>query len=141
MSDRSITIATVTAAPFIDCGKQLTPRLQLVVGYTTGGTSMITGHHFSRGYEISVRHDRKSHEGWTSFIIDGKGNPTACIETAARFSQKTLDKIAHDVRAGKHNDLIERLYAKARSNRSEYEWPESILPQSQTVPSDELQLA
>jgi len=153
MTDRSIVIATVTAPTFIDCGKAVTPRLRLVVSYTLGGVNYFNGQRYSRGYEIAVQHDRRSNEGWTSIIIDGKGNPTAFVEAAARFSQKTLDKIADDVRAGKHNDLIERLYAKAKSNRSEYEWPASILPQPQVIPSngfadcgeaytdDELQLA
>lgn len=136
MSDRSITISTVTASPFEDCGRVLTPRLQLVVDYTTGGMCFFTGNRYSRGYEIAVRHDRLSDDGWVSLIIDGKGNPTALVEQAARFSAKTFDKIVNDVRTGKHNELIARLYAKAKANRPEYAWPESIWPQADIIPSD-----
>ena len=136
MSDRSVTIATVTAPDFVDCGRSLTPRLQLVVSYTTGGMCYFTGNRYSRGYEIAVRHDRRSSEGWVSIIIDGKGNPTAFVEPAARFSQKTLDRIANEVRDGKHDRTISVLYAKAKINRSEYAWPESIMPKPDVIPAD-----
>jgi hypothetical protein len=70
-------------------------------------------------------------------LLDGKGNPTASLEPAARFSAKTLERIANDVRNGKHDELIERLYTKAKANRSEYDFPASILPLvAQVIPSD-----
>jgi len=125
---QDITIKIVTAAPFKDLSATLTPRLKLVVEYTLGGTSFFTGSTFPRGYAIAIQHDRVSDQGFTSFILDGKGNPTACIEGAKRFSAKTLERIASDVRSGKHDELITKLYAKAKANRPEYAWPESILP-------------
>lgn len=125
---QEITIKTVEAPAFKDLSAMLTPRLKLVVEYTLGGTSMFTGSHFPRGYEISVRHDRVSDQGFTSLIIDGRGNPTAPIESAKRFSAKTLERIANEVRSGKHDELITKLYARAKANRSEHAWPESILP-------------
>ena len=71
-------------------------------------------------------------------LLDAKGNPTAELEPAARFSAKALERIANDVRNGKHDELITRLYAKAKANRAEYAWPESILPlvASDVIPSD-----
>lgn len=125
---QSITIKTVTAPAFENFREMLTPRLKLEVEYTLGGTSFFTGSHFPRGYEISVKHDRVSDRGFTSMLIDGKGNPTAPIEPAKRFSAKTLERIVNEVRSGKHDELIAKLYAKAVSNRSEHKWPESILP-------------
>lgn len=136
MPDRSITISNVTANPFEDCGRMFTPRMQLIVNYTTGGMCYFTGNRYSRGYEIAVRYDRLSDQGWVSIIIDGKGNPTSLVEQAARFSAKTLDRIANDVRNGKHNTLIEALYARARVNRREHVWPDSILPNANLIPSD-----
>lgn len=69
---QSITIKTVTAPSFKeDFGSAtLTPRLTLEVSYTTGGTSYFTGSHFPRGYEISIKHDRKSDQGFTSMLLD-----------------------------------------------------------------------
>jgi hypothetical protein len=128
MSEQSITLKQVTAQPFKDGSAMLTPRLTLVVSYTKGGTSFITGAAIPRGYDVSVQYDRQSDQGFTSIIIDGKGNPTASIEPAAKFSSKSLERIANDVRNGKHDDLIAQLYTKAKANRSEYAWPESILP-------------
>ena len=138
MSEKSITIKTVTAPVFKDWNNMLTPRLKLVISYTKGGTCYFTGGHAPRGYEISVQHDRHSDQGFTSMLIDGKGNPTASIEAAARFSATKLERIADDVRNGKHDELIARLYAKAKANRSEYAWPESILPlvAPVVIPSD-----
>jgi len=136
MPERAITINTVTAQPFEDCGRTLTPRLHLIVSYTTGGMCYFTGNRYSRGYEIAVRHDRSSNEGWVSIIIDGKGNPTAIVEQAARFSQKTLERIANDVRCGKHNATINALYANAKANRSAYQWPEGIMAKPEAIPSD-----
>ncbi len=136
MSERFITINTVTAQPFEDCGRMLTPRLHLIVSYTTGGMCYFTGNRYSRGYEIAVRHDRSSNEGWVSIIIDGRGNPTAIVEQAARFSQKTLKRIANDVRCGKHNATINALYANAKANRSAYQWPEGIMAKPDAIPSD-----
>ncbi len=125
---KSITIKTVTAPAFKDCNSMLTPRLKLEVSYTKGGMCFLTGNSYARAYEISIQHDRHSDQGFSSFLIDGKGNPTASIEGAKRFSAKTLERLASEVRNGKHDDLIARLYAKAKANRSEYAWPESILP-------------
>jgi len=138
MSQQSITIKTVTAPAFKDLSAMLTPRLKLVVSYTLGGTSFLTGATFARGYEIAIQHDRKSDQGFTSLILDGKGNPTAGIEGAKRFSAKTLERIADEVRNGKYDELIARLYDKAKSNRSEHAWPESILPLVEpiVIPSD-----
>lgn len=128
MSQQSITIKTVTAPAFQDGSWMLTPRLELVVSYTKGGVNIFTGSSYPRGYELSVQHDRLSDQGFSSFLIDGKGNLTTVLEPAARFSAKTLERFANDVRSGKHDELIERLYAKAKANRSEYAWPDSILP-------------
>lgn len=135
---QSITIKTVEAPAFKNFSAMLTPRLKLVVSYTKGGMSYFTGSSIPRGYDISVQHDRHSDEGYTSMLLDGKGNPTAALEAAARFSAKTLERIADEVRSGKHDDLIARLYAKAKANRSEYAWPESILPlvAPVVIPSD-----
>ena len=89
---------------------------------------MFSGGTIPRGYDLSVRHDRISDQGWTSVIIDGKGNPTASLKSAARFSANMLELLAKEVRDGKHDELIAKLYAKAVANRSEYAWPETILP-------------
>lgn len=126
--DQSITIKTVTAPAFKDFSNVLTPRLRLVVSYTKGGTSMFSGGTIPRGYDLSVRHDRVSDQGWASMIIDGKGNPTATLKPAARFSANMLELLAKEVRDGKHDELIAKLYAKAVANRPEYAWPETILP-------------
>lgn len=128
MSNQSITIKTVTAPAFKNFSEMLTPRLKLTVSYTKGGTSWFSGQHFPRGYQLSIDHDRKSDQGFTSLIIDGKGNPCADLEPAARFSAKVLERLANEVRNGKHDELIERLYAKAKANRPEYAWPASMLP-------------
>lgn len=134
---QSITIKTVEAPAFKDGSQMLTPRLKLVVSYTKGGTSYITGKAIPRGYDLAIQHDRHSDAGYTSMLLDGKGNPTASLEPAARFSAKTLERIAADVRNGKHDALIAQLYAKAKANRSEYAWPASILPLvAQVIPSD-----
>jgi hypothetical protein len=129
---QSITIKTVTAPPFQESKyskEMLTPRLKLVVSYTKGGTSFITGNKIPRGYDLSVDHDRHSDQGFTSVLLDSRcGNPTASLEPGARFSAKTLERIADDVRNGKHDALIAQLYDKAKANRSEHTWPESILP-------------
>jgi hypothetical protein len=71
-------------------------------------------------------------------LLDAKGNPTVSVEPAARFSAKTLERIADEVRSGKHDELIAKLYAKAKANRSEHDWPKSILPlvESTPIPSD-----
>ena len=68
MSQQSITIKTVTAPAFKDLSAMLTPRLKLVVSYTLGGTSFLTGATFARGYEIAIQHDRKSDQGFTSLM-------------------------------------------------------------------------
>lgn len=128
MSEQSITIKVVTAPPFKDGNQTLTPRLKLVVSYTNGGVSFLTGHEIPRGYDVSVEHDRQSDQGFTSIVIDGKGNPTASLEPAARFSAKALERIAGNVREGIYDSTIAALYATAKANRSEYAWPESILP-------------
>ena len=128
---QSITIKTVTAPAFKESdysNTMLTPRLTLVVSYTKGGANYFTGGSIPRGYDIGVQHSRESDQGFVSILLDSKGNPTAVLEPAARFSAKTLERIAADVLNGKHDELIERLYAKAKANRSEYAWPESILP-------------
>lgn len=128
MSEQSITIKQVTAPPFRDGSAMLTPRLTLVVSYTKGGTSFITGNAIPRGYDVSVQYDRQSDQGFTSIIIDGKGNPTASLEPAARFSAKALERIAGNVRNGIYDSTIAALYAKAKANRAEYAFPEFILP-------------
>jgi hypothetical protein len=137
MSTQSIIIKQVTAPAFKDWKSMLTPRLKLVVSYTKGGMNYFTGDSIPRGYEISVQHDRKSDEGFVSVVIDGKGNPTASIEAAARFSTKALERIVYEVQHGKHDELIARMYAKAKANRSEYAFPASILPLvAPVIPSD-----
>jgi hypothetical protein len=128
MSEQSITIKIVTAPPFKDLNSMLTPRFKLVVSYTKGGVSFLTGQSIPKGYDISVQYDRISDKGVRFTVIDGKGNPTASLEPAARFSAKTLERIADNVRFCKHDQLIAQLYAKAKENRPEYAWPDSILP-------------
>lgn len=129
---QSITIKTVTAPAFQESKyskEMLTPRLKLVVSYTKGGTNFLTGNAIPRGYDLSVQHDRLSDQGYTSVILDSRcSNPAASLEPGARFSAKTLERIADDVRNGKHDATIAQLYAKAKANRSEYAWPESMLP-------------
>jgi hypothetical protein len=124
----SVIVKTVLAANFEELGSLLTPRLHLVVDYTRGGVSMITGEQFAKGYQLSIRHDRIDQDGLRSFVIDGKGNPTACIQKADRFSQKTLDKLVGQVLSGIYDDLIARLYATAMANNPRHAWPSSILP-------------
>lgn len=121
-------VKTVFAADFIELGSVLTPRLHLVVDYTRGGKSFITGEHYAKGYQISIRHDRIDQEGSRSMVIDGKGHPTACIQKADRFSQKTLDNLVNEVRSGKYDSLIADLYANAKANASQHVWPETIFP-------------
>ena len=128
MSEQSILLKTVTAPPFKDCNSILTPRLQLVVRYTKGGTSIMTGAEFVRGYEISIQYDCLSDEGFRRILIDHKGNPTASLEQASRFSAKTLDRLVGEIRSGKYDATIEHLYALARARRPEHNWPEAILP-------------
>jgi len=128
MSEQSILLKTVTAPPFKDCNSILTPRLQLVVRYTKGGTSIMTGAEFVRGYEVSIQHDRLSDEGFRRILIDHKGNPTASLEQASRFSAKALDRLVGEIRSGKYDATIEHLYALARARRPEHNWPEAILP-------------
>lgn len=128
---QSITIKTVTAPAFKESpysNEMLTPRLQLVIGYTKGGVSSRTGNIIPRGYDIAIRYDRSSDRGFTSIVIDGKSNPYASLEPAARFSVKTLERLAEEVCKGKHDTTIAELYAQAKANRSEFAWPESILP-------------
>jgi hypothetical protein len=128
MSEQSIVLKTVTATPFKDCNSMLTPRLQLVVRYTKGGISIMTGVQFARGYEISIQYDCLSDEGFRRILIDHKGNPTASLEQASRFSAKTLDRLAGEIRSGKHNATIAHLYALAKTRRPQHNWPEAILP-------------
>jgi hypothetical protein len=127
MAEQSITIKTVTAPPFKEGNETITPRLKLVVGYTKGGTNVLTGYEIPRGYDIAIRHDRTS-ESLVYVSIDGKGNPTSTIKPAARFSANMLELLAKEVRDGKHDELITKLYDKAKANRPEYAWPETILP-------------
>lgn len=121
-------IKTVFAADFMELGSVLTPRLHLVVDYTRGGRSSITGEHYAKGYQIAIRHDRIDQEGSRSMVIDGKGNPTCCIQKADRFSQKTLDNLVNEVRSGKYDSLIADLYANAKANISQHAWPETLFP-------------
>jgi hypothetical protein len=124
----SVTIKTVTAPPFIERGTRLTPRLHLVVDYTKGGTSLINGKHYPRGYQISVRFDRIADDGEISKVIDGKGDPSLCIEPSLRFTKKRLDSIVAEVYGELHQRLINDLYRQATADRSNHVWPESILP-------------
>jgi hypothetical protein len=124
----SVTIKTVTAHPFIERGTRLTPRLHLVVDYTKGGTSLINGKHYPRGYQISVRFDRIADDGEISKVIDGKGDPSLCIEPSPRFTKKRLDSIVAEVYGELHQWLIRELYREATADRSNHAWPESILP-------------
>lgn len=128
MSEQSITIKQVESQPFRDGIAMLTPRLTLVVSYTKGGTSFFTGSTIPRGYGVSVQYDRLSDQGFTSIVIDGKSNPTANLEPAARFSAKALERIAGNVRNGIYDSTVAALYAKAKANRPEYAFPEFILP-------------
>jgi hypothetical protein len=126
--NRSITINTVTAPDFVDGRTAFTPRLHLVVGYDEGGISMMSGRERPRGYFLAVQYDQRSSEGYLQLILDGKGNPTATLELAARFAESKLNKLAAAVQAGKFDAVIDELYAKAVANRSKYQWPESIRP-------------
>lgn len=126
---QTIRIKTVKAPPFTEAWNLLTPRLHLVVSYTKGGTSYLTGRDIPRGYEVAIQHDRLSEGGTVSMLLDARcGNPTASLEPAARFSAKTLERIVEEVRNGKHDAAIAELYEKAKANRSEFAWPASILP-------------
>jgi hypothetical protein len=126
---QTIRIKTVKAPPFTEAWNLLTPRLHLVVSYTKGGTSYLTGRDIPRGYEIAIQHDRISEGGTVSMLLDTRaGNPTAILEPAARFSVKTLERITEEVCKGKHDATIAELYTRAKANRSEFAWPESILP-------------
>ena len=89
---------------------------------------MLSGKEIPRGYDIAIRHDRLSDAGFTSVLIDSKGNPTESIKSAARFSANMLELLAKEVRDGKHDELIAKLYTKAVMNRPEYAWPDTILP-------------
>lgn len=124
-----INIKTVTAPAFSE-GRYsaLTPRLTLVVSYTKGGVSYVTGNNIPRGYELCVQHDL-IHEtlGWIP-SRDNTPDPFASLEATARFNATTLKRIADEVRNGKHDELIRQLYAKAKANRSQHAWPESMLP-------------
>lgn len=125
---RSITLHTVTAPDFQDGRTAFTPRLQLVVGYDEGGTNMLSGRERPRCYFLAVQYDQRTPDGFLQLILDGKGNPTASLEPAARFSEAKLKKIAADVTAGKFDAQIDELYAKAVAHRSKHAWPESIRP-------------
>jgi hypothetical protein len=124
----SVTIKTVTAPPFIERGTRLTPRLHLVVDYTKGGTSLINGKHYPRGYQISVRFDQIADDGEISQVIDGKGDPSLCIELSPRFTKKRLDSIVAEVYGELHEWIIRDLYRQATVDRSNHVWPKSILP-------------
>jgi len=89
---------------------------------------MLSGKAIPRGYDISIRHDRTSDKGVTTILIDSKGNPAASVKAAARYSANMLELLAKEVRDGKHDELIAKLYEMAKSNRPQYAWPESILP-------------
>lgn len=129
-------VKTVVGSAFFELGSLLTPRLHLMVEYTKGGTSGITGEHFERGYQISIRHDRIDQDGMVSVLIDGKGDPTSCIATAPRFSQTVLDTKVEQVLTGVYDQLICSLYAKATAMRPDYNWPERILPVFELIASD-----
>ncbi len=124
----SVTIKTVTAPPFIERGTRLTPRLHLVVDYTKGGTSLINGKIYPRGYQISVRFDRIADDGEISQVIDGRGDPSLCIEPSPRFTKKRLDSIVAEVYGELHQWLIRELYRQATADRSNHVWPDDILP-------------
>ena len=128
MSNRSITIRTVTAPDFMEGRTAFTPRLHLVVGYDEGGISMMSGRERPRGYFLAVQYDQKTSDGYLQLILDGKGNPAASLEPAAWFNAAKLQKLAADVQAGKFDAVIDELYAKAVAHRSKYQWPESIRP-------------
>lgn len=124
----SVTIKTVTAPPFVERGTRLTPRLHLVVDYTKGGTSQINGKIYPRGYQISVRFDRIADDGTTSQVIDGRGDPSLCVEPSPRFTKKRLDSIVAEVYGELHQWLIRELYQQAKADRSTHVWPDCILP-------------
>jgi hypothetical protein len=124
----SVTIKTVTAPSIIERGTRLTPRLHLVVDYTKGGTSLINGKHYPRGYQISVRFDRLADDGEISKVIDGRGDPSLCIEPSPRFTKKRLDSIVAEVYGELHQCLINDLYRQATADRSNHVWPDDILP-------------
>jgi|LauGreDrversion4_2_1035121.scaffolds.fasta_scaffold01068_19 hypothetical protein len=126
MNRESITLVTVIGPAFEELGQSLVPRLELVVRYTRGGVSAINGITYTRGYEICVCHNRRSLDGFKSIIIDGKGDPSETILPSERFIEKTLHRIACEVRNGKHSEIVSRLYCRAKANRPEHVWPERI---------------
>lgn len=126
-------LKTVTGNRFESLGTYLVPRLHLVVSYTRGGVSDITGEPCERGYCISVQHDCWAEEGFRSFIVDGKGDPAESLLLTDRFSQKTLDNLIWQVRKGIHDAIVASLYAKAIASRPQYGWAKTILPLEEPV--------
>lgn len=130
---RFITIATVTAPPFVEFPespfpRNLTPRLHLRVNYDEGN------HSRPRAYTVSVEFDRLSDDGYVSVILMQHKRPIAIVEVAKRFSQAKLDNLADSVRRGDHNETVERLYDIAVNQHHEHHWPLSILPAKQLIP-------
>jgi hypothetical protein len=126
-------LKTVTGNRFESLGTYLVPRLHLVVSYTRGGTSDITGEPCERGYCISVQHDCWADEGFRSFIVDGKGDPAESLLLSDSFSQKTLDNLIWQVRKGIHDAIVASLYAEAIASRPQYGWARKILPLEEPV--------
>lgn|GEM_PF-3706492 len=124
----SITLKTVTASPMVAFGDTLTPRLHLTVSYTKGGKSGITGQNVPRGYQIAIQHDRVGSDDSRYIAADRRSNPQAFIELAERYDKRKLDKIADDIRSGRHDRLIAELYATATDLWKENDFPGSILP-------------
>ena len=127
----SVTIWVVHGSPFWELGTMLIPRLHLVVYYTKGGVSEITGKQVERGYHISVRHDRICENGYRSQIIDGKGNPAVCVAASAKFAKPVLHRLAERVKAGDYDDLILDLYRQAVAMRPDYSWPSLLSEQDE----------
>jgi hypothetical protein len=130
MRQQSVRLKTVTAKPFKDHDEIVIPRLHLDVQYTKGGTSVVTGKVFARGYEVGVYYDHVYRDGQASSVVS---NATENIAVASRFTPARFESILADIAAGTHNELITKLYARAVSAHPEHAWPESIFPISNTA--------
>lgn len=122
----SITIKVIKGHFFFRFGHRYTPRLSVTVDYTKGGKSQINGKRFERGYYLNVRHDHVDDEGLVHRVIDGNTDPSQCILPAKKFSSAVLLRLAAEVRAGNHNELVNRLYAEAAKLWPHHNWQSAI---------------
>lgn len=133
---RSMKIKTVVAESFREGNETITPILTLRIDWTQGGVDLRWERVYSRGYEISVRHELVSSRGCRIVIDDGKGHPFSNVKESEFFSLIEIMQIAEEVYRGLHDELISRLYAEAKENRSQYKWQETMLPVNPVISSD-----